>query len=40
LGEGGGAYNLGNREGYSVLEVVETARKVTGIDIPVIISSR
>jgi UDP-glucose 4-epimerase len=33
-------YNLGNGEGYSVLEVVETARKVTGIDIPTITSSR
>jgi len=31
----GGAYNLGNGEGYSVLEVVETARQVTAIDIPV-----
>lgn len=28
-----GVYNLGNGEGYSVLEVVETARKVTGINI-------
>ena len=31
----GRAYNLGNGEGYSVLEVVQTARKVTAIDIPV-----
>jgi len=27
-------YNLGNGSGYSVLEVIETARKVTGINIP------
>jgi len=36
----GRAYNLGNGEGYSVFEVVETAKKVTGADIPVKISSR
>jgi UDP-glucose 4-epimerase len=36
----GRVYNLGNGEGYSVLEVMETARKVTGVDIPVVISSR
>ena len=34
------AYNLGNGDGYSVLEVVETAKKVTGIDIPVKMCSR
>ena len=33
-------YNLGNGEGYSVLEVVEAAKKVTGVDIPTIVSSR
>ena len=33
-------YNLGNGQGYSVLEVVDTAKKVTGIDIPVQVSSR
>lgn len=33
-------YNLGNGEGYSVLEVVNMAKKVTNIDIPVRISSR
>ena len=27
-------YNLGNGAGYSVLEVIETARKVTGHPIP------
>jgi len=36
----GSAYNLGNGEGYSVLEVVETARKVTHAEIPVKISPR
>ena len=36
----GKAYNLGNGEGYSVLEVVETARKVTHAEIPVEISPR
>jgi UDP-glucose 4-epimerase len=35
-----GAYNLGNGQGYSVLEVVEAARKVTGIDIPAKLSPR
>jgi len=30
------AYNLGNSRGYSVLEVIETARKVTGASIPVV----
>lgn len=30
----GRAYNLGNGEGFSVLEVIETAKKVTGVDIP------
>ncbi|MDO8638402.1 MAG: UDP-glucose 4-epimerase GalE [Candidatus Daviesbacteria bacterium] len=34
------AYNLGNEKGYSVLEVVETARRITGHSIPLKISSR
>ncbi len=29
-------YNLGNGEGYTVREAIETARKVTGVDIPVV----
>lgn len=33
-------YNLGNGEGYSVLEVVNRAKKITGVDIPVRISPR
>lgn len=38
--EGNKAYNLGNGKGYSVLEVVETARRVTGARIPVAIYPR
>jgi UDP-glucose 4-epimerase len=34
LGDGSRVYNLGNGEGYSVREVIETARRVTGRDIP------
>ncbi len=34
-GVGVKAYNLGSEKGYSVLEVVRTAEKVTGVDIPV-----
>ena len=36
----GKAYNLGNGEGYSVSEVVTTARKVTKADIPIRICPR
>jgi UDP-glucose 4-epimerase len=32
--EGGGVYNLGNGRGFSVREVIEAARKVTGHPIP------
>lgn len=35
-----GACNLGNGQGYSVLEVIQAARKVTGIDIPAKLSPR
>jgi UDP-glucose 4-epimerase len=34
------AYNLGNGKGYSVLEVIDVTRKITGAVIPVIISER
>jgi UDP-glucose 4-epimerase len=34
------AYNLGNGRGFSVMEVIETARRVTGHPIPVIEESR
>lgn len=33
-------YNLGNQRGYSVLEVIESARKVTGCPIPAQVSNR
>lgn len=33
-------YNLGNGEGYSVIEVLETARKVTGNSIPAVTHPR
>ncbi len=36
----GRAYNLGNGDGYSVLEVVETARRISGASIPVVFSPR
>lgn len=36
----GGAYNLGNGEGYSVIEVIEAARKITGSKIPAKVSPR
>jgi UDP-glucose 4-epimerase len=34
LDEGSRTYNLGNGRGYTVREVIETARKVTGHPIP------
>jgi len=34
---GNRAYNLGNNKGYSVLEVIETARQVTSSQIPIVI---
>lgn len=34
LDEGSRVYNLGNGNGYSVREVIETARQVTGVEIP------
>ncbi len=34
------AYNLGNGEGYSVMEVVEAARRVTGASVPVKVHPR
>ena len=39
-GHSGENYNLGNGDGYSVLEVIETAQKVTGKLIPFEISDR
>ncbi|MDQ2695639.1 MAG: UDP-glucose 4-epimerase GalE [Pseudomonadota bacterium] len=42
LWAGGGsmAYNLGNGNGFSVKEVIDTAKKVTGRDIPVVYGQR
>jgi UDP-glucose 4-epimerase len=41
LGEGSRIYNLGcGGEGYTVREVIETAREVTGLDIPVRVAAR
>jgi len=39
-GKDSGIYNLGNGEGYTVREVIETARKVTNKEIPAENSSR
>lgn len=36
----GGVYNLGNGSGYSVRQVVNTARRVTGADIPARVAQR
>ena len=33
-------YNLGNGKGFSVIEVIDTAKKVTGVDIPYTVSDR
>jgi UDP-arabinose 4-epimerase len=35
-----GAYNLGNGQGFSVREVIETVRRVTGLDVPVVFGPR
>ncbi len=40
LDEGSRVYNLGNGEGYSVREVIEVAKKVTGRDFPVEVGDR
>ena len=40
LGEGSRVYNLGNGRGYTVREVVEVAREVTGHSIPAVIGAR
>ncbi len=37
---GGGIFNLGNGEGFTNLEVVQTARRVTGHPIPVVVAPR
>jgi UDP-glucose 4-epimerase len=40
LDEGSRTYNLGNGEGYTVMEVVEMAREVTGHPIPAVAGPR
>lgn len=42
LGDGGqsGIYNLGNGKGYSVKEIVDAARRITGREIPAVIEPR
>jgi len=40
LAEGSCIYNLGNGEGFTVQEVVTTAREVTGHPIPAIVALR
>lgn len=39
-GADSGVYNLGNGSGFSVLEMIEAARRVTGHEIPMVISPR
>lgn len=39
-GAGSARYNLGNGNGFSVREVIETARRITGHPIPVIVEPR
>jgi len=40
LDQGSRTYNLGNGQGFSVAEVIETARKVTGHSIPAVVGAR
>lgn len=40
LSKGGGIYNLGNGKGFSVKEVIDAAKKITGKDFPVEIKVR
>ena len=39
-GESNKSYNLGNGEGYSVLEVISAVKKVTNTDIPTVVQPR
>lgn len=39
-GDTGGIYNLGTGDGYTVLEMVQAARKITGHSIPAVVSPR
>jgi UDP-glucose 4-epimerase len=40
LDQGSRKYNLGNGQGYSIQEVIQTAREVTGQPIPTVIGPR
>jgi UDP-glucose 4-epimerase len=40
VGLGARCYNLGNGEGFTVLEVIEAARRITGLPIPHVIGPR
>jgi UDP-glucose 4-epimerase len=40
LDAGSRTYNLGNGQGYSVREVIDTAREVTGHPIPTLVGAR
>ncbi|WP_151737801.1 UDP-glucose 4-epimerase GalE [Paenibacillus tengchongensis] len=39
-GNDSNVFNLGNGQGFSVKQVIETAKQVTGLDIPVVIQER
>jgi len=39
-GSGNTTYNLGNSTGYSVRQVIDTAREITGHPIPVLVAER
>lgn len=39
-GEQSNVFNLGNGLGFSVKEVIETSKQVTGVDIPVVVEAR
>lgn len=39
-GEESNVFNLGNGQGFSVKQVIETAKEVTGLDIPVVMEAR
>ena len=40
LDQGSRTYNLGNGQGFSVADVIETARQVTGHPIPAVVGAR
>ena len=39
-GGGSATYNLGNSTGYSVKQIIETARRITGHEIPAVTADR